>query len=152
MQCAYILATILSTKMKNSFKTYSELIQLPTYEQRVQYLQVFGQIGLDTFGSKRYLNQDFYRSKEWKNARRDAIVRDCGCDLAIPGLELYGYILVHHIVPITEDDILEGSDLLFNLDNLVCVSKYTHDLIHYGDGSAIFGVLNERKPNDTSLW
>ena len=138
--------------MKNSFKTYSELIQLPTYEQRVQYLQVFGQIGLDTFGSKRYLNQDFYRSKEWKKARRDAIVRDCGCDLAIPGLELYGYILVHHIVPITEDDILEGSDLLFNLDNLVCVSKYTHDLIHYGDGSAIFGVLNERKPNDTSLW
>jgi len=137
--------------MKNSTKTYSEMLRYSSYEDRLKYLQVFGAVGDETFGSKRYLNQGFYTSDEWKRIRRSVIVRDCGCDLAIPKLELHRGIIVHHIMPISEEDIIEGNPIILDPENLVCVSKYSHDFIHYGN-SHPFSLLEDRRPNDTVPW
>jgi hypothetical protein len=134
------------------FKSYNELIQLKTFDERFAYLKIGGTVGEQTFGLERYLNQIFYRSTEWKHVRRDVIVRDGGCDLAFRGMEIYGRIIVHHIVPITIRDIDEGRDCIFDLNNLICTSHNTSNAIHYGDKSLLLMPPVERKRGDTLLW
>lgn len=133
-------------------RTYSELITLPTFEERYQYLRLGDRIGEETFGFDRYLNQTFYRSQEWRSLRDEIIIRDNACDLAMDGREIYGRILIHHMNPIRVDDILKRSDYLLNPDYLVCVTKTTHDAIHYGDETSLIVVPRERTKNDTCPW
>ena len=133
-------------------RSYSELIALPTFEERFKYLQLKGKVADLTFGGHRYANQKFYTSPEWRRFRRDIILRDCGCDLAFEGREIPGLILVHHINPITIDDIVKRSPCLMDPENVVIVQKSTHDAIHYGDESLLFLDPVIRLPNDTSPW
>lgn len=134
-------------------RTYSELCSLSTFEERFRYLQLSdGRVGYDTFGFDRYLNQDFYRSKEWKQLRDYLIVRDNGCDLGIEGRDIYGRIIIHHMNPISKDDILEQTDFLMNPDFLICTTHNTHNAIHYGDESLLITEPIERKLNDTCPW
>lgn len=134
-------------------KTYSELIILPTFEERFAYLQLAGQVGDLTFGGSRMLNQIFYNTPEWKSIRRQVIIRDSGCDLAIPERSIRGKILIHHLNPLSKEDILERKASLFDLENLICVSYDTHQAIHYGDSRLIVpSKPTERKPNDQCPW
>lgn len=133
-------------------RCYTELIQIPTFEERYEYLRLGGRVGEDTFGFDRYLNQKFYQSPEWKRVRRDVIIRDEGRDLAMKGYELYGNIFVHHMNPITSKDLLDVADWIMNPEFLVCVSKRTHDAIHYGDKSLLPQLPVERTPNDMCPW
>ena len=135
-----------------SIRTYSELITLPTFIERYRYLKLSGRVGEDTFGFDRYLNQVFYQSKEWRSIRDYVITRDNGCDLGMVGHEIYGRILIHHMNPITADDILKRSDLLLNPEYLICTIKNTHDAIHYSDESLLITDPIERKQNDTCPW
>lgn len=135
-----------------SIKRYSELILLPTFEERYKYLKLSGQVGLDTFGFDRYLNQAFYKSPEWLSVRDKVIMRDNGCDLGIEGHEIYNRILIHHMNPITKQDILERSDLLLNPEYLISTTKRTHDAIHYSDDSILYTGPIERSKNDTCPW
>lgn len=140
-------------KPASSLRTYSELIALPTFEERFQYLKLSGVVGKDTFGFDRYLNQQFYRSAEWKRIRDQVIVRDNGCDLAIEDRLIHGKILIHHMNPITEQDVLKHSDLLINPEYLICVSHITHNAIHYGDEDLLVASKPViRTPNDTCPW
>lgn len=135
-------------------RTYSELIQLPTFEERLEYLRLNGKVGEETFGFDRYLNQIFYKSKEWEKVRNDIITRDSGCDLAIPEMEIQGVkILIHHMNPLTRDDILKQTDFLLNPEYLICTCKITHDIIHYGNRNLpyIRGPIIRSK-NDTCPW
>lgn len=134
-------------------KTYSELITLPTFEERFNYLKLNGAVGESTFGFDRYLNQVFYKSDEWKSIRRDVIIRDCGCDLAMPDREIRGSsILIHHMNPISREDILRRSDFLLNPEYLICTIKNTHDAIHYGSADLLFKDPIVRRKNDTCPW
>lgn len=136
-----------------SIKTYSELIALPTFEERYRYLKLGGKVGADTFGHDRYLNQMMYqRSPKWKEARRQVILRDNGCDLGIEDREINGKLFVHHMNPITIKDIEEESDFLYNPEYLICTSHNTHNAIHYGDESLLITAPPERSPNDTCPW
>ena len=135
-----------------NIRTYSELIQLPTFEERFDYLRLDGVVGKDTFGFDRYLNQQFYRSSEWKRIRNQVIVRDNGCDLGIDDYEIRGRILIHHMNPISIEDLQYMSDLLMNPEYLICVSHRTHNAIHYGDESLIVTAPIERSQNDTCPW
>lgn len=134
-------------------KTYSELITLPTFEDRYHYLKLGGVVGEETFGYDRYLNQVFYSSKEWKTFRRDIIVRDMGCDLGIEDREIGRTILIHHMNPITLADIHQRNlDVLLNPENVICTSLNTHNAIHYGDESLLVLAPIERSRNDTCPW
>lgn len=133
-------------------KTYSELIALPTFEDRFEYLQLKGIVGQETFGFDRYLNQILYNSKEWKHLRNEIIVRDNGCDLALEGFEIHGRILIHHINPITIDDVIKRREMVFDPENLICVKHNTHNAIHYGDKSLLITGPIERRANDTCPW
>lgn len=133
-------------------RTYSEMILLPTFIERFRYLQLGGQVGAETFGYDRYLNQTLYRTAEWKRFRREVIIRDNGCDLGCDDREIYGKILVHHINPITADDIINRHSNVFNLDNVICVSLNTHNAIHYGDEELLMLGPIERTKNDTCPW
>lgn len=133
-------------------KTYQGLLEIPTFEDRYAYLRLGGRVGEATFGFERYANQAFYKSYEWRRARRDVIARDEGRDMAMPGFEIYGKIIIHHIQPITLEDLEEGSDLVLNLNNLVCVSEDTHQAIHFGDKSLLPQVPIDRFPGDTCPW
>ena len=135
-----------------NIRTYSELIQLPTFEERFDYLRLDGVVGKDTFGFDRYLNQQFYRSSEWKRIRNQVIVRDNGCDLGIDEYEIHGRILIHHMNPISIEDLQHMSDLLMNPEYLICVSHRTHNAIHYGDENLIVTTPIERSQNDTCPW
>ena len=136
-----------------NIKTYSELITFPTFEERYRYLKLDGVVGEGTFGFDRYLNQEFYqRDQEWKRIRDFVIIRDQGCDLGVEGREIRGKILVHHMNPITKDDILKRSEFLLNPEYLICTLKSTHDAIHYGDENLLMKGPVERKPNDTCPW
>ena len=137
---------------QTSIKTYSELIQLDSFEERYRYLRLDGEVGKETFGFDRYLNQIFYKSPEWKAIRDTIIIRDNGCDLAMLGYEIRGRILIHHMNPMTKRDILERSDLLLNPEYLICVTKRTHDAIHYGDENLLMTGPVERTKNDTCPW
>lgn len=133
-------------------RTYTELIQIPTFEERYKYLRLGGGVGKETFGFERYLNQRFYHSTEWRRVRQEVIARDMGCDLAVPGREIAGRILIHHLNPVKAKDIADGSDLILNPEYLVCVSKLTHDAIHFSDDSILYHDPIVRTPNDTCPW
>lgn len=133
-------------------KTYSELIMIPTFEERFEYLKIGGRIGEQTFGSDRYYNQRFYRSAEWKRVRNEIILRDNGCDLGCPDRPIPGKIIIHHLNPIIIDDIDLGSEYLLNPDYLICVSHNTHNALHYGDKSLLPKDPVERRPYDTCPW
>ena len=135
-----------------SIKTYSELSALPTFEERYEYLRLNGRVGEDTFGFDRYLNQNFYRSAEWRRIRDRVIVRDNGCDLAIDDRIIYGKILIHHMNPITDKDLFNLSDILLDPEYLICVSHNTHNAIHYGDGERLVKDPIVRTKNDTCPW
>ena len=138
---------------QKTIRTYSELVQLPTFEERYEYLKLGGTVGEDTFGFDRYLNQIFYKSKEWISIRNYVITRDNGCDLGIPGREIReAKILVHHMNPITKEDILNRSDILLNPEYLICTVKNTHDAIHYGDSDLLYTDPIERSKNDMCPW
>lgn len=133
-------------------RTYSELILLPTFEERFQYLKLGETIGQITFGYERYLNQLLYSSDEWKRCRRKVIIRDLGCDLACEGYKLQDKILIHHMNPITVDDILQRNPRVFDLENLICTSHNTHNAIHYGDESLLLRAPIIRTKNDMCPW
>lgn len=135
-----------------SIRTYSELILLPTFEERFKYLQLNSRVGDNTFGFDRYINQKFYRSAEWKRIRDYIIIRDNGCDLAVDGYEIHGRILIHHINPITISDIKFSTEYLMNPDYLICVTHNTHNAIHYGDEKQIITGPIVRTKNDTCPW
>ena len=135
-----------------SISTYSELITIPTFEERFEYLQLKGSVGKDTFGYDRYLNQVLYRSPEWKRLRNQIIIRDGGCDLACDGYDIYDKVLIHHLNPITVEDVLARSRKVFDPDNLVCVSHSTHNAIHYGDVDLLITGPIIRTKNDTCPW
>ena len=135
-----------------SIRTYSELITIPTFEERFEYLQLKGSVGKDTFGYGRYVNQVLYRSPEWKRLRNQIIIRDGGCDLACDGYDIYGKVLIHHLNPITVEDVLARSRKVFDPDNLVCVSHNTHNAIHYGDVDLLATGPIIRTKNDTCPW
>ena len=135
-----------------SIRTYSELITIQTFEERFEYLQLKGSVGKDTFGYDRYLNQVLYRSPEWKRLRNKIIIRDNGCDLACDGYDVYGKVLIHHLNPITVEDVLARSRKVFDPDNLVCVSHNTHNAIHYGDVDLLVTGPIIRTKNDTCPW
>jgi len=140
--------------MKNgtNIRTYSELITIPTFEERYKYLRLGGRVGKETFGFDRYLNQIFYNSNEWKSIRDFVIIRDGGCDLAMEDREIHGRILVHHMNPIDQDDIVHRSKYLLDPEYLICTVKNTHDAIHYGDESLLILPPIERTKNDTCPW
>ena len=126
---------------------------LQTFEERFEYLKLHGSVGIDTFGADRWINQNFYRSKEWKDVRNKVIIRDEGCDLAVPEFLIGDKIYIHHINPISVDDFSNNTNKLFDLNNLVCVSFETHQAIHYGTADYLkTSGLSERKPNDTKVW
>lgn len=133
-------------------RTYSELITLPTFEERYRYLKLGGLVGKETFGYDRYLNQMLYNCSEWKERRRKAIIRDNGCDLGCEDFEIHGRILIHHINPITVEDVLKRNPKVFDLENLICTSHNTHNAIHYGDESLLIIGPIERTKNDTCPW
>ena len=136
----------------SDIKTYSELISIPTFLGRFRYLKLDGLVGEETFGFERYLNQRFYHSPEWKKIRREVILRDNGCDLACDGYELQGKIYIHHLNPITTEDIHHSSDYLLDPEHLISTSFDTHKAIHYGDEMLLITEPIERYPDDTKLW
>lgn len=134
-------------------RTYSELIKLPTFEERFEYLKLNGSVGEDTFGYDRYLNQKFYKSPEWKKLRNDIIIRDDGCDLGIEDRSIsVGRVYIHHMNPLRKDDIINRSEYLMNPEYLICVTYETHNAIHYGDGNKLFMAPVTRTKNDTCPW
>ena len=133
-------------------RTYSELVQLPTFTERLRYLLLDGTVAAPTFGTNRYLNQKLYRSADWQRVRRLVIIRDGGNDLGVEGYSIEGAILIHHINPITEEMILNADPEIFNLDNLILTTRNTHNIIHYGDAGLIKEDWKPRSPNDTIPW
>lgn len=133
-------------------KSYSKMMSLPTFEERFNYLSLGGVVSELTFGHNRYLNQDFYHSMEWRRFRDHIIIRDNGCDLGIPGRDIIGKILIHHINPITVDDLVERRSNVIDPENVICVSHDTHNGIHYGSKIENTNGFVERKPNDTCPW
>lgn len=134
------------------FKSYSELVELETFEERFRYLALSGIVGDSTFGHERFLNQRFYNSAAWRSARNGVIVRDNGCDLGIEGREIYSTIYIHHINPLTPEDLKFGRPALLDPENLITVSHRTHNAIHYGDENQLERALVERSPGDTKDW
>lgn len=135
-----------------SIRTYSELITLPTFEERYKYARLGGRVGESTFGYERYLNQLFYESKEWRDFRRSIIIRDRGCDLGVLDREISGLIMIHHLNPISVDDILQRRECLLDPENAICASPNTHRAIHYGDESLLIKAPIVRSKNDTCPW
>jgi hypothetical protein len=133
-------------------RSYSELVTLKTFKERYNYLRLRGNVGVSTFGFDRYLNQTFYRSSKWRNLRHEIIIRDEGCDLGVLGHEIHDMIVIHHMNPLSQKDIEDGSSKVFNPDGLICTSHITHMAIHYGDESLLPEPLVERRPGDTTLW
>lgn len=133
-------------------RTFTELVRFSTFEERFDYLKLEAGVGVKTFGYDRWMNQDFYRSREWKNIRDEVIARDYGCDLAIRGYEIHDRILVHHMNPMTSDDIVHDNDDILNPEFLISVAHRTHNAIHFGDRSRLRQPLVERRPGDTKLW
>lgn len=133
-------------------KTYSGMRQIVTFEERFEYLALHGQVARSTFGFERWMNQQFYTSAQWRNLRHEIIVRDEGCDLGIPGFEIFQRPIIHHIIPMTPDDFETGNPLMLDPDNLITVTHATHNAIHYGDKNLLNLPEPERSPGDTKLW
>ena len=142
----------MTTRNTTKIRTYSGVMLLPSFEDRFDYLKLSGGIGEQTFAGHRYLNQRFYQSEEWKRIRRDVIIRDDGCDLADPNRPIRGKILIHHIEPITIDDIRLRHSCVFDMENLICISFNTHNALHYGSKETLPKIYVERRPNDTCPW
>lgn len=133
-------------------RSYSELLRFNTFEDRYEYLRLAGLVGQSTFGFDRWMNQQFYASPLWASARDKIIIRDDACDLGIVDYPINGKLIVHHIIPITMEMILTNDPLLYDPENLICVSHYTHLAIHFGDESLLPKAPVERRPGDTKLW
>jgi hypothetical protein len=133
-------------------KTYSELRRFDNFDERFEYLKLNGQVGRATFGFDRWVNQKFYTSYEWKQARDLVILRDDGCDLGIPGYEINVEILIHHMNPMSMDDIVHGEEWIFDPNYLITTTKSTHNAIHYGSENPYPRTVISRNPNDTKLW
>lgn len=133
-------------------RSYRELIRIPDYYDRYEYLRLNGIVGESTFGWHRYINQMLYKSKRWKSTRDKVIIRDNGCDLGHPDFQIYDKILIHHMNPITIEDVEEDRDCVYDLDGLICVAFNTHNAIHYGDRSLLPALPIERRPGDTCPW
>lgn len=133
-------------------RSYRDLRRLSTFEERFRYLALRGRVGRETFGFDRWVNQGFYKSREWRQARDQVIVRDSGCDLGVEGYEIYDKIYIHHINPITLEQIERGDPCLVDPDNLITVTHQTHNAIHYGNERLLPSPLVERRPGDTKLW
>lgn len=139
--------------MQQFKRSYKELSRLKSFKEKFEYLRLQGQVGKDTFGFDRYLNQALYSSQEWKRFRRNVIIRDNGCDLGDPDREIQGdRIIIHHINPLTVEDLEKRNPAIFDMDNVICVSYLTHQAIHYGDESLLPQEPNERTPGDTIPW
>lgn len=134
------------------FRTYTELSKLNSFLERYEYLRIGGKVGEETFGFDRYLNQIFYKDPKWLEARDNVIIRDGGCDLGMPDREIRGKILVHHMNPITKEQILRRDPILFDPEYLICTIKSTHDAIHYGDQTLLMLDPIVRTKNDTCPW
>lgn len=139
-------------RQQRMIKTYSELSRLSTFEERFRYLSLKGQVGEETYGFDRWINQRFYRSREWKQIRALVIERDSGCDLGILGREIPDHVIVHHINPILVQDICDATEYLLNPEFLICTSNNTHQAIHYGDESLLITLPVKRTANDTCPW
>ena len=136
-----------------TFKRYSELVRLPTFEERFNYLKLNGSVGRDTFGFDRVFNQMFYSSLEWKQCRDKIIARDLGCDLGVPGHEIFGSkVVIHHMNPITLEDIENGNPDILDPRFLICMSINTHNAIHFGSSDSLIRLPTERRQNDTCPW
>lgn len=133
-------------------KRYSELIRYDTFIDRYHYLNLVGQVGIETFGLDRYLNQTLYRSSRWRRTRNQVILRDNGCDLGMEGFDIFDKIIVHHINPLTVQDIEEDVDEIYDPEFLICCSFDTHNAIHYGDERLLPQLPVERRPGDTCPW
>jgi hypothetical protein len=133
-------------------RTYSELITIPSFEERFRYLQLRGLVGGVTFGDERYLNQRFYRSTEWRRMRDHVITRDLGNDLAVDDHEIFGRITIHHMNPMKPEDVEHGNADILDPEFLICTTHNTHNAIHYGDESLLPKPIVERRPGDTKLW
>lgn len=143
---------MLDWNLKMSLRNFRELISLSTFEDRYEYLRIGGVVGSDTFGAERYLNQAFYTSREWKNVRHAVIARDEGCDMSMPGYEIYEKPIVHHMNPISVEDVMDGNPDILNPEYLVLVSHQTHNAIHYGNRAQLRVAIPERFTGDTQLW
>lgn len=139
-------------KTRTTIKTYSELIKLPTFIERYEYLKLDGRVGVETFGFDRYMNQRFYHSDEWRSIRDYVIARDLGRDLAMDGYDIYDKIYIHHMNPITQMDIVSFNADMIDPEFLVCTTHNTHNAIHYGNASLLITGPIERRPNDTCPW
>lgn len=146
----FVVTAATVTPMK--IRSYTELMKLETYEERYRYLRLDGVVGRDTFGFDRYLNQVFYRSQRWRKVRDEVIIRDNGCDLGVEGYAIYGRIIIHHMNPITLEDIEHESINLLNPEFLICTTHATHNAIHYGDESLLITAPIERTKFDTCPW
>lgn len=138
--------------MQQFKRSYRELSRLPTFEERYRYLRLQGKVGKDTFGFDRYLNQALYSSVEWKRFRREILIRDDGCDLGIPDRLIAGKVLIHHINPLTIEDVEKRSSVIFDPNNVICVSHLTHQAIHYGDENLLPKDPIVRRPGDHCPW
>lgn len=136
----------------SQIRTYSELMTYDTFEDRFEYLKLNGYVAHETFGPYRHVNQTFYRSREWLRVRDRVIFRDNGCDLGIPGREIYSELLVHHMIPMEIDDILHGETWIIDPEYLITTSKDTHNAIHFGSEILLPDVVTERSRGDTKLW
>lgn len=133
-------------------RTYSELLRIRSFEDRFRYLKLGGTVGAVTFGFDRYLNQEFYRSSEWRHIRQHVIARDLGCDLGIEGYDIHERLAIHHMNPMTVDDVIHARDSNLDPEFLITVSHNTHNAIHYGDERLLPRELVERRRGDTTLW
>lgn len=133
-------------------RSYRELRRIETFLERYQYLALRGVVGEATFGFDRHINQRFYRSREWRHLRDEIIIRDEGCDLGVEGHEITGRILIHHMNPMTVNDVVHGDDSILDPEFLICVSHRTHNAIHYGDEGLLPKPVVVRRPGDTRYW
>lgn len=133
-------------------RSYSELVKLPTFSERYNYLRLVGQVGSTTFGFDRYLNQSFYTSRDWRQVRHAVIARDAGCDLGLEGYEIFDRVYVHHMNPLTKKQVLAADENMFDPEYLITCTLNTHNAIHYGDPNSLVRLPPERRPGDTTLW
>ena len=136
----------------SKIRSYGELRRFHTFDERFDYLSLGGELGRETYGFDRYINQAFYKSREWAQIRDVVIVRDDGCDLGIPGREIFSQVYIHHMNPMTKQDIEVGNPDILDPRFLICVTHTTHTAIHYGRRATLPTPYEERKPNDTKLW
>ena len=138
--------------MNTRIRSYSELSRLETFEERFEYLSLRGDVASETFGFNRWVNQQFYTSREWRQLRQKAILRDQACDLGVDGYDIHHKLIVHHMNPLTEEDITHGTRHALDLEFLICTTHDTHNAIHFGDASLLPKPYEPRRPGDTKLW